>query len=167
MAYRNKEKERETRRRYYWKHLEEERKRGRERKRRYRAAKREEINARQRARYREKSASELPKIYANRVRRQPWRGIRAAVQAYERGDLPIGELTKLIDNRLSLTDEANREANRKRRTPGCGRGYGRVRDSKRDRRLSKNKVSDDATTARHNKSKEETCQDQTKQMNRS
>ena len=113
MAYRNKEKERETRKRYYWKHIESERIKARDSKRRARAAHGDEINKRQRASYRKNLASNREKIYTNRVRREPWRGIRSAITALESGNLSLAEFNQLLDNRLALANAQDPQARRK------------------------------------------------------
>lgn len=121
MSYVDKEKERETRRRWYHKNKEKERARHRNRKRKEREHKRDEVNARARAYYEKNRDREARKQNERRIRREPHRGLRRAIQASENGAIDINQLAELIRKRIALSNELDDTAGRIR--AGDGRVY--------------------------------------------
>ena len=105
MAYADKDKERATRRRHYYKYLEVNRAKGRDKKRRARKRRRDEINANARKWYAKNRYSEARKQNLRRRKRLPYIGLRTAIRDCEAGTLSFNELIEQLSRSLAWSDE--------------------------------------------------------------
>ena len=116
----HKEERRAKRKEWRKANLEKERKRDRDRKRERYAKNPEKFLERQRKYYEENRDDQLGKILTNRIKREPWLGLRRAADEYSRGHKSLGELNRLVDERVALAakiDRENRASKRKRPRP--------------------------------------------------
>jgi len=91
------------------KSIEQYRDKEKKRKKKARDENKEETNEYQRKKYAENREENAKKINNARIKREPYRGLKQFADQCSRGDKSISELTRLVDERIALSNKRNGE----------------------------------------------------------